>query len=98
MLRDLWEAGGTAAVEAELARPPVGFGAGQGQGALEGAVHGAAESRSTRPVMTRPPMGRPHVHPTGFKQSPYSDVAPSGGDARSAPRRLWHSSSGSSGG
>jgi error-prone DNA polymerase len=108
MLRDLWEVGGVAAVEAELARPPVGFGSEQGLGGVEGAVHGAAESRSTRPVMTKPPvrrpgenrplMGRPHVHPTGFKQSPYSDVAPSGGDARSAPRRLWHSSSGSSGG
>jgi error-prone DNA polymerase len=99
MLRDLWEAGGMGAVEAELSRPPEGFAAG------EGALHGAAESRSTRPVMTRPPldrpsggMGRPHVHPTGFKQSPYADVAPSGGDARSAPRRLWHSSPGSSGG
>jgi error-prone DNA polymerase len=102
-LRDLWEAGGVAAVEAEMARPPAGFGADVGLAGVEGAVHGAAESRSTRPVMTKPPtarapMGRPHVHPTGFKQSPYSDVAPSGGDARSAPRRLWHSSSGSSGG
>jgi error-prone DNA polymerase len=109
MLRDLWESGGVAAVEAELARPPMGFAGVQGQGGAEDAVQGAAESRSTRPVMTRPPvdrarrngesgMGRPHVHPTGFKQSPYSDVAPSGGDARSAPRRLWHSSPGSSGG
>ncbi|HSP37194.1 MAG TPA: DNA polymerase III subunit alpha [Frankiaceae bacterium] len=104
MLRDLWETGGVAAVEAEIARPPVGFAAVQGAGGAESAVHGAAESRSTRPVMTKPPvdrpsgMGRPHVHPTGFKQSPYSDIAPSGGDARSAPRRLWHSSPGSSGG
>ena len=92
MLRDLWEAGGVAAVEAELARPPQGF------GATESAVHGAAESRSTRPVVATPPLGRAYVHPTGFRQSPYADVAPSGGDARSAPRRLWHSSSGSSGG
>ena len=38
------------------------------------------------------------LHASGFKQSPYADVAPSGGDARSAPRRLWHSSPGSSGG
>jgi error-prone DNA polymerase len=107
MLRDLWEEGGVAAVEAELARPPMGFAGVQGPGGAENAVHAAAESRSTRPVMTKPPvdrgrgetgMGRPHVHPTGFKQSPYSDVAPSGGDARSAPRRLWHSSPGSSGG
>jgi error-prone DNA polymerase len=94
MLRDLWEAGGMAAVEAELSRPPDGF----GKSATEHAVQGAAESRSTRPVLAHPPMGRPHVHPTGFRQSPYADVAPSGGDARSAPRRLWHSSSGSSGG
>jgi error-prone DNA polymerase len=94
-LRDLWEEAGMAAVEAELSRPPGGFGSRTG---LEHAVQGAAESRSTRPVMSRPPFGRPHLHPTGFRQSPYADVAPSGGDARSAPRRLWHSSPGSSGG
>jgi error-prone DNA polymerase len=98
-------------------------------------VTGAAESRSSRPVMTRPPtgsaaevyeprevgkagsaggMGRPRrvlVHASGFRQSPYADVKPPGEDAAStrraaarqeeasaaAPRKLWHSSPGSSG-
>jgi error-prone DNA polymerase len=55
------------------------------------------------------------IHASGFKQSPYSDVLPPGGEvkkgtpgsvprsaaeereAQPAPRRLWHSSPGSSG-
>jgi error-prone DNA polymerase len=93
-------------------------------------VAGAAESRSSRPVMTRPPtgasaevyeprevgkagsaggMGRPRrvlVHPSGFRQSPYADLKPPGDDPKGAarkegakpPRKLWHSSPGSSGG
>jgi len=34
------------------------------------------------------------LHPTGVRQSPYADVAPVGA---TAPRKLWHSSPGSSG-
>jgi error-prone DNA polymerase len=118
-------------------------------------VAGAAESRSSRPVMARPPaaglptgasvavyepreagaggaaggMSSPShvtrrvlVHPSGFRQSPYADIKPPGDDAaatrqavarqdearrtaeregggrsREAPRKLWHSSPGSSG-
>ena len=37
------------------------------------------------------------VHPSGFKQSPYADVKPAGTSAAQAPRKLWHSSPGSSG-
>jgi error-prone DNA polymerase len=53
------------------------------------------------------------VHASGFKQSPYSDVKPAGGDVRDSrklpkeghavppegtpPRKLWHASPGSSG-
>jgi error-prone DNA polymerase len=37
------------------------------------------------------------VHASGFKQSPYADVKPAGEDVKSAPRKLWHSSPGSSG-
>ncbi|MCY7373617.1 MAG: hypothetical protein LH461_07955, partial [Spirochaetaceae bacterium] len=93
-------------------------------------VAGAAQSRSSRPVMTRPPVGsaaevyeprelggkpagggmsqprRVLVHPSGFRQSPYADIKPPGDDAKTAarkegakaPRKLWHSSPGSSGG
>ncbi len=122
-LHTRWRAEGLDAVHTELARVPDGFGAVELSG--EHAVHGAAESRSTRPVMVQPPdlsdrsgndddlasdvdeqrhsaggMGRRRVlvHPSGFRQSPYSDVRPAGEDVKSAPRKLWHSSPGSSGG
>ncbi|MFD0866740.1 DNA polymerase III subunit alpha, partial [Tessaracoccus lubricantis] len=44
-------------------------------------------------------MGRRRVlvHASGFKQSPYSDIKPAGTGAAEAPRKLWHSSPGSSG-
>jgi error-prone DNA polymerase len=122
-LHELWQAGGVEAVRAELARVPEGF----MEVGIE-ATHGAAESRSTRPVMASPPrqgagpgpeeggytaggMGRRRVlvHSSGFQMSPYSDIKPAGdetksaprkqgGRSASAPRKLWHSSPGSSGG
>jgi error-prone DNA polymerase len=68
------------------------------------ATQGAAESRATRPVVARPGgaaggMGRRRVlvHSSGFKLSPYADIKPAGEDAKAAPRKLWHSSPGSSG-
>jgi error-prone DNA polymerase len=89
-LRSAWELGGLAAVEAEMRRP---------QAVSDAAVHGAAESRSTRPVMTAPPVGgRAAVYSSGFAKSPYADIAPPGTHPSSAPRKLWHSSPGSSGG
>ncbi len=121
VLHDLWQQGGPdglAAVRAFMAREPEGFAA-----AGSDAMQGAAESRSTRPVMAPLPlvssgtgdgpahhpgsaggMGRRRVlvHSSGFTMSPYADVKPPGEDAKSvpksAPRKLWHSSPGSSGG
>jgi error-prone DNA polymerase len=135
-LHEAWLGGGLDAVAAAMAATgPV----------TDRSVAGAAESRSTRPVMTRPPTGasatvyepreqggrpaggmgnkadrnsppadggitrRVLVHPSGFRQSPYADIKPPGDDAKtaarkeaargaSAPRKLWHSSPGSSGG
>jgi error-prone DNA polymerase len=49
-------------------------------------------------------MGRRRVlvHSSGFTMSPYADIKPAGEDTKSvpksAPRKLWHSSPGSSGG
>ena len=64
----------------------------------DAAVHGAAESRSTRPVMVTPPVGgRATVYSSGFAQSPYVDIGPAGTHPGGAPRKLWHSSPGSSG-
>jgi error-prone DNA polymerase len=90
-LHEAWEAGGLAAVAEQMAEP----------GAYtERAISGAAASRSSRPVMTRPVL----VHPTGFRMSPYADIKPAGEETKSAarrtagaPRKLWHSSPGSSG-
>ena len=90
VLQSAWEAGGMQAVSQVVEAPAT---------VSEGAVHGAAASRSTRPVVVAPPVGGgSRLHPTGFRQSPYADVRPSGHDPRGAPRRLWHSSPGSSGG
>jgi error-prone DNA polymerase len=90
-LREAWESGGLAAVEQEMRRPTA---------VSEAAVHGAAESRSTRPVMVRPPVGgTARVYSSGFAKSPYVDISPAGDSARGLPpRKLWHSSPGSSGG
>lgn len=89
-LQASWEAGGLAEVAEAMRAPAV---------TSEQAVQGAAASRSTRPVVVTPPVGGgSRLHPTGFRSSPYADIRPSGADPRSAPRRLWHSSPGSSGG
>jgi error-prone DNA polymerase len=122
-LFEAWQHQGIDGVHAILEQVPDGFGVG------ESAVHGAAASRSSRPVAARPSdpsstgayesdveeqplsgggMGRRRVlvHASGFRQSPYADIKPAGEDAKtvpaprsgSAPRKLWHSSPGSSGG
>ena len=77
-----WELGGPDAVHAVLTTPVPELDLTE----LERAVEGAAESRSTRPVMASVPgqgsgtraggMGqrRVLVHPSGFRMSPYADV------------------------
>jgi error-prone DNA polymerase len=37
------------------------------------------------------------VHASGFRQSPYADIVPAGEDPKNVPRKVWHSSPGSSG-
>jgi error-prone DNA polymerase len=44
-----------------------------------------------------PSARRVLVHSTGFKLSPYADIKPAGEATGTAPRKLWHSSPGSSG-
>jgi error-prone DNA polymerase len=91
-LHEAWEADGLQGVRDLMAAP--------GE-ITDQAITGAAASRSSRPVMVRPVL----VHPTGFRMSPYADIKPAGEDTRIAPRRagaaaprkLWHSSPGSSG-
>jgi error-prone DNA polymerase len=91
-LHEAWETGGLGAV-AELMAAPGEY--------TEQAIAGAAASHGSRPVVVRPVL----VHPTGFRMSPYADIKPAGEDAATAarraatapPRKLWHSSPGSSG-
>ncbi|RZS82934.1 DNA polymerase III alpha subunit [Motilibacter rhizosphaerae] len=88
-----------------LAAPPVGSSAttyeprdgdaGSGAGGMRGREGAPAtpadlheEGRLTERVL---------VHPSGFRQSPYADIAPAGEPAKGAPRKLWHASQGSSG-
>ncbi len=90
-----WRDGGWPAVSQLLARPP-----GLTTSALEAAVHGAAQSRSTRPVPAGVPVGGGAIlAPTGFAQSPYADIrsAGAGGPPPHPGRKLWHASQGSSG-
>ncbi|HLN78478.1 MAG TPA: DNA polymerase III subunit alpha [Nocardioidaceae bacterium] len=108
-LHQVWKAGGIEAVRAFMDEIPQGFG--EVGSVEEAAVTGAAESRSTRPVMADPPaarqqgagtaggMGRRRVlvHSSGFKLSPYADIKPAGEDTKTAPRKLWHRSPGSAG-
>jgi error-prone DNA polymerase len=108
-LHQIWKEGGIESVRAFMEQVPEGF---DDPGSVgETAVTGAAESRSTRPVMASPPserqqgtgaaggMGRRRVlvHSSGFKLSPYADVRPAGEDSKTAPRKLWHRSPGSAG-
>lgn len=87
-LYEAWREGGLDAVHA-LMSGPAGPTAGQ---AAEDAVEGAAASRSTRPV-----VHRVLVHPSGFRVSPYADLRTPGTPVKDAPRKLWHTSPGSSG-
>jgi error-prone DNA polymerase len=110
-LYQVWQHEGMAAVREVMARVPDPFGD-AAQTAQDTAVQGAAESRSTRPVMSKPPSGQQEgngmtaggmgrrrvlVHSSGFKMSPYADIKPAGDDNKTAPRKLWHRSSGSAG-
>ncbi|HEX3908115.1 MAG TPA: OB-fold nucleic acid binding domain-containing protein, partial [Mycobacteriales bacterium] len=94
-LHQAWEQDGPAAVEELMNRRPAGMVV-----ASDEAVAGAAGSRSTHLVVARPPrspVGTPTVFPTGFEQSPYADIRPAGQEPSRPPRKLWHSSPGSSG-
>jgi error-prone DNA polymerase len=83
-LRETWETTGLLGVwQAMESTGPV----------TEQGMHGAAASRSSRPVMARPVL----VHASGFRMSPYADLKPPGEDVKTVPRKLWHSSPGSSG-
>ncbi len=69
-----------------------------------GAVLDLIDADRPEGVDNGPGYRRILVHPSGYRQSPYADVRPAGGDvqgtrsaAASAPRKLWHTSPGSAG-
>jgi len=71
-----------------------------------GGVAAVAEivAASPRPGHSAAEPDRVLVHASGFRQSPYADIKPAGGDhakapapSKSPPSKLWHSSPGSSG-
>ncbi len=84
VIYEAWKVGGRAAV-AELLES----GHGTSADSDEMAVEGRASSRSSRPVTATPPehetaeergerLRRVLVHASGFRQSPYADIAPQG--------------------
>jgi error-prone DNA polymerase len=104
VLSALWQREGIEAVRAQMAVVPEGF---AGVGLVDGSP-GAAESRSSRPVMAKPDtspdstaggMGRRRVlvHSSGFQMSPYADIKPAGEETKDVARKLWHRSPGSPG-
>jgi error-prone DNA polymerase len=82
-LHETWRSKGTGAVHELIGA--TASGGEQPRGGSTGHEPGSAEEPGARRVL---------VHSTGFKLSPYADVKPAG---ESAPRKLWHSSPGSSG-
>jgi len=100
-LWDTWSRGGLEGVHAALAEA-------EGHDVDE---HGVNRGDPTGAMDG--PRARMLVHASGFKQSPYADVKPAGGDVRDSrklpkeghavpedgtpPRKLWHASPGSSG-
>jgi error-prone DNA polymerase len=84
-LRETWESAGMPAVWQAMEA--------QSAALTEQALQGAAASHSSRPVIARPVL----VHPSGFRMSPYADLKPAGEGTKTVPRKLWHSSPGSSG-
>jgi len=100
-LWDAWSHGGLEAVHAALSEAD-GHGVDE-SGADLGDSAGGMDAPHTRML----------VHASGFRQSPYADVRPAGGDVRDShklptegravpregapPRKLWHASPGSSG-
>jgi error-prone DNA polymerase len=120
-LSGLWEAwsrGGLEAVYAAQSRSsgvvmaPTPEG-GSGQGEVTGRAHEQGADRGDAAGGMGGSRRRLLVHASGFKQSPYADVKPAGGDVRDSrklpkeghavpeeghpPRKLWHASPGSSG-
>jgi error-prone DNA polymerase len=103
-LWDAWSTGGLDAVLATIERDEAA--------AVASAEAAEVAAEAERAAQGQRPGRRVLVHASGFRQSPYADTRPAGTDVRDAhrlgqgavvpeggvpPRKLWHSSPGSSG-
>ena len=64
---------------------------------LEAGIEAVFEAMKQTGDLLPPVPRRTLVHVSGFKQSPYADTKPPGGNVAGPQRKLWHSSPGSSG-
>jgi error-prone DNA polymerase len=109
-LYETWRTGGPAAVAAAMAEPAEYTEAAVAAAAESRSTRPvmvtppkvreySGVSSGARSGSTAGGMGRRRVlvHPSGFQQSPYADLKPAGTNVKSAPRKLWHASPGSSG-
>jgi error-prone DNA polymerase len=100
-LLQLWNAAGTGAVLDLIdSSPAPGRGLPSGAGSvLVPADPATGDTGGDTAGPTAGGMGRRRVlvHASGFRQSPYADVKPPGESTKAPPRKLWHSSPGSSG-
>ena len=99
-LLQLWTAAGTDAVLDLIdSSPAPGRGLPSGAGSVLVPDPADPDSAGSVGAGTAGGMGRRRVlvHPSGFRQSPYADVKPPGESTKAPPRKLWHSSPGSSG-
>jgi error-prone DNA polymerase len=99
-LLQLWNAAGTDAVLDLIdSSPAPGRGLPSGAGSVLVPDAADTDPAGHDTAGTAGGMGRRRVlvHPSGFRQSPYADVKPPGESTKAPPRKLWHSSPGSSG-
>jgi error-prone DNA polymerase len=105
-LWDAWSQGGLEAVHVALSEA-------DGHGVDDSGVDEPGADPGDSAGGMEAPRTRMLVHASGFRQSPYADVKPAGGDVRDSrrlpregravppegapPRKLWHASPGSSG-
>jgi error-prone DNA polymerase len=102
-LLQLWNAVGTGAVLDLIdSSPAPGRGLPSGAGSVlvpdtDSGTGGNGGNTDAGPTAGGMGRRRVLVHPSGFRQSPYADVKPPGESTKAPPRKLWHSSPGSSG-
>ena len=94
-LEEIRAAGGIEAVRAAMAAGDVPA---QGSSAQGGTAQGSPAQVGGPGGRLAPEEGEKIIYPNGFVLSPYAETGSPGPALKSAPRKLWHASPGSSGG